>query len=335
MTSQNNTALTTALTAWLRDSRTQVVKLAVVQGLLDVHAAIADAEMEPVVVSMQGAAGVDIASAARTPVAVTFRRKVIVVEDYDGIASHDAVLCAAIGSAIKLNRVPVILIAQTTRARKDLPKGHAVFLGAPPDDAAHAEIRAISHFDARIDANRDKGLSGAEAALAGVVGEYRGDGIALGAVFDNYPTVPDGGLGVVDAAFIADAFSAWDHIAETMARAGTYDDPYSGLPVSAAAAAFRGIARPAEIRTFGCVWSKTNAMHAKTHAVNAIAKSTSRENIDMLRWGIGAAIKRGDVQAAADLAKTAGLDAPMVLAVMRLWKSGYTLASHAKLRKLL
>ena len=328
------------LATWIRGDH--AVKVAAVQlpmgmdSAAVVRVAVERAGAEPVWLSMGGVAGVDVASAARSPMAVTFKKKVIVVDEFDAIVASDPATSAAIGAAIKVNRVPVVLVANSFRSKAaELPRGHAAFAlkdGPPP------EVRAI--FAAPPDSLRDKGLDGAEAALAGVRQDYRGDGIALGGVFDNYPACAP--------AFdqIAEAFSSADVISEGMCRAGHFDDPYSFLPVAVAAWACRdGPTHPPRIATFGTVWSKTNAMYAKVNGARAVSKaireSGSRTEwapvggLDFARSMVASAIARDDVPGAAAVARAVGVQAAGLLTIMRLWKAKYTLATHGKVKKLL
>lgn len=298
-----------------------------------VDEAVRRADYEPVAISMGAVAGVDIASAASTPIAVTFRRKVIVVYEYDAIVSGDVTTTTAINAAIKTNKVPVILVGNVFKSKSDLPKGHDVFeMPMPPSQ----EIRVV--FREGPDSLEDKGLSGAEAALSGKQQEYRGDGIALGGVFDNYLSDSQ-----CDYYKIAQSFSDMDAVNEGLCRTGNYDDPYSSMPLQTAASACSKT--PKKIVTFGTVWSKTNAMYAKVNSARSVSKaltdagSVSRwsveEGLAFLRLVISQHVQRGDHEAAAAAAKNAGLTPAALLLLMRLWKSKYTLATHSKVKKLM
>jgi len=322
-----------ALSTWIReDHDTKVAAIQVPMGndAPLVKRAVERADAEPVYISMGGVAGVDIASAAHTPIAVTFKKKVIVVYEFDAIVSCDPSTCAAISAAIKKNRVPVILVANSFRSKgSELPKGHVFFTLDLQDDV-------IPIYSKKI-----KGIDGAKDALRGVEAEYRGDGIALGGVFDNYlnhAATP------IDAALrIANSFSSADIAAEGMRRCGCFDDPYSFLPISMAAHIFRELGATPTIGTFGTVWSKTNAMYAKMNSGRVVERAMvdagSRQawhaaaGIDMVRCMVSAALARDDVREAADVADRAGLTHAALLATMRLWKTKYNLATHAKIRK--
>jgi hypothetical protein len=329
----NEEEIIEALSTWIREDH--ATKVAAVQVPIGndapiVKRAIENADAEPVWISMGGVAGVDIASAAQTPIAVTFKKKVIVVYEFDAIVSNDPSTCAAISAAIRKNRVPVILVANSFRSKgSEVPKGHAFFTLGQNDVIP-------------IYTKNTKGIDGAKDALRGVEAEYRGDGIALGGVFDNYlnhAATP------IDAAFrIAESFSSADIAAEGMRRCGCFDDPYSFLPVSTASHVFRELGATPAIGTFGTVWSKTNAMYAKMNSSRVVERAMvdagSRQpwhaaaGIDMVRCMVSAALARDDVREAADVADRAGLTHAALLATMRLWKSKYTLATHAKIRKI-
>ena len=300
-----------------------------------IRKAVDIAGAEAVWLSMGGVAGVDIASAAKCPIAVTFKKKVIIVNEFDAIVSNDPTTFLHITAAIKINRVPVVLVGNSFRSKaSELPKGHAFF---------HVAVDSL--LPKGCDTTRDKGLEGAEQALKGIDHAYRGDGIALGGVFDNYLATLSGPEGLESAGRIAEAFSESDVVSEGLRRGGAFDDPYSFVPVSTAARVFANTPTIPKIVTFGTVWSKTNAMYAKTNSTRVITKSImeggSRQDwkpeagIDYVRLMVHSALARGDVDAAADVATRAGLSSAALLAVMRLWKSKYTLSTHGKIKKLL
>ncbi len=330
-----------ALATWIAgDHAVKVAAVKLPMGVTStcVRHALKRASVEPVWLSMGSVAGVDIAAAAKSPMAVTFKKKVIVVDEFDAIVQNDQTTFTAITAAIKINKVPVVLIGNSFRSKAtELPKGHTMFeVACTPDN----DIRVI--FADTPDRLDDKGVAGAEAALHGVDRDYRGDGIALGGVFDNYLVA-----GTPEFSLIAQAFSDADVIGEGMCRAGFFDDPYSFLPVTTAATVFRHSSTqrtPPPVTTFGTVWSKTNAMYAKVNSARAVAKAlrdtgksalvmTPHTGLDWLRCMIVSALARNDIQLAAERAKAAGLDASHVLSIMRLWKSKYTLATHGKVKK--
>jgi len=332
------------LASWIRGDHE--VKVAVVQLPMGarsdtvVRAAVDAAGAEAVWLSMGGTAGVDIASAARSPMAVTFKKKVIVVDEYDAIVTSDQTMLAHISAAIKVNKVPVVLVGNSFKSKaSNVPKGHTYFqVSHAPAPPSATDVIAV--YSA---AREDKGLAGAEAALGGELRDYRGDGIAIGGVYDNYLDYAP-----KDFASIADSFSSADVISEQMCRAGCFDDPYSFYPVSVTACVFQkqGVKSKPRVTTFGTVWSKTNAMYAKVGsargAERALLEAGSRDawkpsgGLAYIRCMIAAGLARGDTAAAAQVARAAGIPASSVLAIMRLWKSSkYTLATHAKMKKFL
>ena len=283
------------------------------------------ADVEPIYVTMHGLAGIDLASAVQCPIAVTFRRKVIVVLDYDAIVSTDPPTAAAVAAAMKVDKVPFVIAAAVFRGKTELPKRHRAFATASSDDDAVVTVR-----------RRDKGLAGAQAALSGVVTHYRGDGIAIGAVFDNYLEKP------VDALYVAEYFSAADVIYEQLCRAGEFDDPFSFLPVTAAALAYERAGLTAgRVTTFGTAWSKTNAMYAKLKTSRDISLGftaagsrlswTPTTGIDLVRSMLCAASPEVDRIAA--IGKMLGVRPNIVLLIMRLWKTKYTLSTHGKVKR--
>jgi hypothetical protein len=337
--------LITALATWIREDH--AVRVAAVQLPMGIPAdamcreAVAQAGAEPVYVSMQGLAGTDLGAAARSPMAVTFKKKVIVVFEFDAMVSSDQTLLGHVAAAIKLNRVPVVLVGNSFRAKAtDLPKGHAFF--DVVSENPHDYIRAVTKFSGRPDSLRDKGLAGAEAALRGIQQDYRGDGIALGGVYDNY-LGGTSAIPVADLLIIAEAFSWADVVSEGMCRACNFEDPYSYVPVSTAAAVLAGAGAPVPIATFGTVWSKTNAMYAKVNNMRALSRGmveagsayawTATTGLDCVRSMVARAVGEGDVQKAARVARDAGVSPAALLSLMRLWKSKYTLATHAKVRR--
>lgn len=330
------------LATWMQtthESKVAAVQLPMGLGADLVYQAVERAGIEPVYVSMSGMGGVDLDSAARSPIAVTFKKKVIIVLEFDAIVSSDPTIAKHVAAAIKLDKVQILLVAHSFRAKAaDLPKGHAFFEVQVNTDP-HYEVRKVSKFDSLRDSIRDKGLAGAEAALQGIMQDYRGDGIAMGGVFDNYL------VNGVDYQNIAEAFSWSDAVSEGMCRAGNYDDQYTFVPVTMTALAFADAPKHGTVTTFGTVWSKMNAMYAKVNSsralVNKMRESGSRstwgvvQGFDALRGMMQSRLAENDIEGAARVARSAGLDSASVLALMRLWKSKYSLAMHAKVKKLL
>ena len=299
---------------------------------------IADAGWDAVWIAAGAVAGVDLQQAASSAVAVTGRRKIIVVDEFDALTAADPVTTAVIATILKKGVVPIVLIAHGPPAAWRTKAGELV-----PKDAERIAVPGTVSTR-----NNNKGLVGAAVALSGggdvVPTAFRGDGIASGAVYDNYAKYAKT---FEDAARIADVFSAHDAIQDVMARGGVHEDPYAALPI--ATAAISCASRPPddiEIKTFGSIWSKTNAMYAKKGSVRAICRrlhetvpggTTMRphDGLDLVRLAVQGCVRRGALDEAAAVARAAGLDPATLLATMRLWPGSYTLGVHGKIRKLL
>lgn len=305
----------------------------------DVRMAVSNASMEPVIVDMNGLHGVDLASAARSPIAVTFKRKVIIVFDYDAIVGNNQPFLTHITSAIKLCIVPVILVMQEIKGKNSvlpIKTVHTITIESPPtppppDD----EYPIIVKY--RKDTFQDKGLEGAIKALEGCTDiEYRGDNIANGGVFDSYldSAIPGSMIHMV-----SEAYSWSDIIADSMY--GTCDDMYSYVPITTAAHIFSNAGIRGRLKSFGVVWSKNNARYVKMKNIQSITQSVLEENkilmpllsgLDCFRTMLTVLIHRKEFDRAAELVCDLGLSPPQVLLFMRLWKTKYTLSMHAKIK---
>jgi hypothetical protein len=289
--------------------------------------------VEPVWLAVGKVAGIDVPSVASTALSVTGVRKILVVDEADALASADPMVWLQIVALVRAKKrtLPVVFIAHGLRNKVGdaLPRGAATF-----------ELLPRSSGLATASAN--KGLRGASLAMSGQGRgvEYRGDGIATGAIFDNYLTVGAPSRVVP----IAEAFSAADAIDEGMCRAGAYENVYAALPISTAAAWCRGDASDAVEMTFGTVWSKNNTAHSKAAAVRAVQLERARQGrvailgahsgLDHLRLMMQSRVADGrDLEGVAAIARGAGLDSSATLAVMRLWKSGYSLTMHGTVKK--
>lgn len=335
------------LTTWLKepgDPKTCLVTIP--EGVVvvdEIHAAVEGAGMESVCIDMNGLHGVDLYSAARSPIAVTFRRKVIVVFDYDAIVSHNQPFLTHITSAMKLNIVPVVLVAQhMTGKTATLPvKGHHVItvpLPPPPPPPPEEEYE-ITIVYSKKDTFEDKGLLGAQHALCGRTDvDYRGDNIAYGGVFDSYlESCPN------DAAHnIAEAYSWSDVVGDTMYGVAE-NDVYSFVPLMTTAAVFSS--RPStskKVKSFGVVWSKNNARYAKVKNIQTI-QSTMLDvqkrtlgllnGMDFCRTWITTMCRQKEYARAAAFATQLGLTPQTLILLMRLWKTKYTLSIHAKVKQ--
>jgi len=333
----NREDFVSTLTQWLK--QTHDVRTLVVQTMsgarLMVEDAVTQANMEPVRVTTHGLQGINLQVASQSPIAVTFRRKVILVYDYDAIVNSDQALLNHINAAIKTTIVPVVLVGQPVRGKSaTLPiKGYQTI--TIQND--QYEIRAIT-YDTK-DTFDDKGLDGAVQSLSGRVDvDYRGDGIAFGGVYDNYLTNSTD-TSIEDMLRIAEAYSWSDANTEAMCRTGAFEDPYTHVPVSTAAAVFQGKKTKGTVKTFGQVWSKTNAMYSKTNAIHTLQIATSGcgtytqvDGFDWLRTMIVRYIQQERYSDIAALATSLGITPPKLLLLMRLWKCKYTLSVHAKIK---
>lgn len=315
----------TTLTAWLRSSgpgEVAAVTYPNARSYKAIRDAVDRAEFEAVEVSMRGTDGVDLVSAAKTPIGVTFRRKVIVVFEYDAIVAGDASLLSLVKQAIAVGKTPVMLVGASFRS-----KGAEIAKDMVPfrfDATSDYDVRAV--FRDSPDCVDDKGLGGALAALSGQRRDFRGDNIAYGAIFDNYPRNMD----LEACVAVACAFSDEDVVTEGMRRAGCFDDIYTFVPIEATASVAR--ATMPKIDTFGKLWSQANAMAAKAKSARTL-RFKPHDGLDYLRLVFGTCAASGKFEDAAAIARALKYDPADVLAVMRLWKTKYTLSTHAKLKK--
>lgn len=333
--------LTATLTTWLSNPGEKICLLTLPQGISvvdDVFAAVKNASMEPVYIDMNGLHGVDMYAAARSPVAVTFKKKVILVFDYDAIVSNNQPFLAHITNAMKLNIVPMVLVAQIMTGKNSvLPVKtyHTISVQELPQ-TTEWDIIPIFEKGKEKDLFHDKGLEGATRALQGVTDiDYRGDNIAFGGVFDGYLQACP--FEYVDT--VADAYSWTDIITESLY--GGTDDMYSYVPIVSAAHAIAESGKTATVKTFGIVWSKNNARYAKARNVQAIQKSMLERHripmsliggMDTLRTMMTSMVHQKQFAAVAEMAHTIGLVPATLLLFMRLWKTKYTLSMHAKVK---
>jgi len=330
------------LTSWLKqpgDPKTCLVTLP--NGLVildDIHTAVTRANMDSVCIDMNGLNGVDMYSAARSPIAVTFRRKVIVVFDYDAIVSNNQPFLTHITTAMKLNIVPVVLVAQEmTGKTATLPvkHHHTITVEHPPE--VSSDEYAITIVYGKKDTFDDKGLIGAQHALEGRTDvDYRGDNIAYGGVYDSYlESCPN-----TSACTVAEAYSWSDVIGDSMY--GIADDLYSYVPLMTAATAFSSSSKRGTVKSFGVVWSKNNARYAKVKNIQTIQRTmldTQKrifgicDGLDFCRSILTKFIHAKQYADAARFATRIGLDAQSLILLMRLWKTKYTLSIHAKVKQ--
>lgn len=338
--------LTETLTNWLicprREEKVCLVTLPQGMSVVShIHAAVKDACMESVTVDMNGLHGVDLYAAARSPIAVTFKKKVILVFDYDAIVSNNQPFLSHITNAMKLNIVPVVLIAQVMTGKSGiLPVKlyRTISVASPQND--EWEIVCVYSKGRGKDLFHDKGLDGATRALQGVTDiDYRGDNIAFGGVFDNYLSVCPNEY----VSTIADTYSWSDIISDSLY--GCSDDMYSYVPIMTAAASISMSKtmkkRKEPVTTFGVVWSKNNARFAKARNIQSIQKTMLEHHcipqtliggMDIIRTIMTHLAHTKQYQSAAEMAHCIGLTPASLLLFMRLWKTKYTLSMHSKIK---
>lgn len=305
----------------------------------DIHQVVRQAEMESVTIDMNnGIQGIDIHAAMRTPIAVTFKRKVIIVFDYDSIVSNNQPFITHITSAMKLGIVPVLLIAQEmTGKAASLPVKHLSVIMAGDEQPEEDEYKITVVYGKR-DTFEDKGLLGAKHALQGRTDiDYRGDNIAYGGVYDSYlDSCPS-----EQAYFIAEAYS-WSDVLGDSLYGGAEHDIYSFLPLMTAATVFSTAPKHGKVKTFGIVWSKNNARYAKVKNIQTIQNvmlSLQKRNLtlfdglDFCRTILTQCVHEKEYHKAARFAQEVGLNAQTLILLMRLWKTKYTLAIHAKVKQ--
>lgn len=311
-------AAAAALAAWYPTAGP--CRVAAITGPRAAEAVLASlGDCEPVHVSLTSG-GVDVLTACASATAVSGLRKVLVVDEYDAIASFDPSLKKQVLTAAKEGRVPVVLVADAPfKAKCDVPRG-----------AARFEVTAPRPPNPGQDSLDDRGLVAASRALAGERDRYSGDGIANGAVFDNY-------LGVkgVDFARVAQAFSDADCIDEGMCRAHVFDDLYAALPITAASLAVPSGGARKELVRFGTVWSKTNAAHARAGELRALqfrmheVRPRAGDDLDYVRQMMAARLEEGSYEGVDEVARAAGVDAEGAVTLMRGRLSGPPLARYA------
>ena len=289
----------------------------------DVERACQDASMELVRVGV-GYAPVDLTFVCASPIAVTFKRKVVIVYHYDAIVASDVGMSSSINAAAKTNTVPMILMGTEIKlSLKNIDKVEVI------DPAVPKPV------------NRTKGIDGASAALLGQQMDFSGDNMAFGGVFDNYlsnrPSIDD-------VSMIAESFSVSERMSESLCRAGVFNDPYTFVPLQTASLVFRemrdnGYTLSGHVKTFGQVWSKTNSMYAKLgvqkKVCRALARTTGSGCVSELH-GIQTlfveALKANEIIRAAKIVHDVGFSAIDVNNMMRLSLYPYPASLHAKVK---
>jgi hypothetical protein len=339
------------LTTWMHQTATHAPKtclLTIPEGLViidDVHRAVKEANMESVCIDMNGLQGIDLYAASRSPIAVTFRRKIIVVFDYDAIVSSNQAFVSHITNAIKLDIVPVLLVAQEMTGKvATLPVKtyQDIRVAPPPPDETPAATEKEDEYKITIiyskkDQYEDKGLLGAKYALEGRTDiDYRGDNIAFGGVYDSYlAACPDD-----RAHLIAEAYSWADVMGDAMFGG---DDMYSFFPLTTTATVFANARKKGKVKTFGVVWSKNNARFARLKNINQIRRSMLEsgnmtllslcDGLDSCRTLLTQCVHAKDYKKTGDVARSFGLTPQTLLLLMRLWNTKYTVSIHAKVKQ--
>lgn len=279
---------------------------------------------------------------------VTGKRKIIVFDEFDGLNASDV-------QYIKFPGITIVCISRVGRGRavNQIPRSCEVLkIDTPSDDkisdvlsAAGAtrgeanliasrvkgDIRAAltaleSGFHTRAD-NLADGLDLARDALCGnvQVGDiFRAqDHTAVSAVFENYTKRLDSA--------VSEAFSVGDVLGNT---------DFSVLGVATAATKPDRLACPT-LQKFGTVWSVASTASAKAGNIRKVAGcrgSLGRTRLDfgdmgILRSCVCKLVETKDYAAIAELARNAGLDDAGLLALMRLFKTKYTLSVHSNVKK--
>ena len=282
------------------------------------------AHMELVRVGV-GYAPVNLESVCTSPIAVTFKRKVIMVYHYDAITVSDVSMATSVSSAMKANTVPLILITAPGSSKLPIKKYHHITF-------------PITRTTLPV-----KGVKGAEAVLLGETHDFAGDNISFGGVFDNY--LSTSAMTIDDATTIADKFSVSEYYSETLCRSGVYSDPYTYLPLTTASLVYRdmrerGVALKGNVKTFGQVWSKTNAMYAKmavykkmSQIFTAACGDGTSDRIYGVQQVFATAIQHREYAKAADILQKTGLEAAHALLLMRLCRDTYPPSVHTKVKQ--
>ena len=290
----------------------------------DVERACRDASMELVRVGV-GYAPVDLTFVCASPIAVTFKRKVVIVYHYDAIVASDVGMSSSINAAAKSNVVPMILMGTEVKlSLKNIEKIEVIDPLAPKP------------------VNRTKGIDGASAALLGQQTDFSGDNMAFGGVFDNYlSNRPE----IDDASTIAESFSVSERMSESLCRSGVFNnDPYTFVPLQTASLVFRemhnrGCALSGRVKTFGQVWSKTNSMYAKLGVQKKVCRALARAtgsgcvaDVYGIQMMFVQALKANEITRAAKIVHDVGLTAVDVNNMMRLSLHPYPASLHAKVK---
>lgn len=351
-----------------------------------VRALVEDLRLEPVWVTAAAAKSREfLRTVCRSPVAVTFKRKVLVMDELDVLLSNDAAMLDVAYVVKHSAHVPVVCLLKHTRAARecDLRKKAALALDfpAPPPHALAAVAVAVARAEGLDEARaralcdaappgdlrhvlttlragacataRDYVAQTAE-SVARVFGScatldealriYGGDaGAVAGGVFETYCDACDT---IEQAAGYADSASAGDLIDEHIHARQRWDLAEAHGACAVASAALCLPRRRVALERYGVAWNKNYMRLTKAKQLRAVDRARRERGLAPL-GADGAAYVRHMLLAAlaakgprdatreafVALAAGAGLDAANVLNVMRLWDSGYTLSTHARVRR--
>lgn len=147
---------------------------------------------------------------------------------------------------------------------------------------------------------------------------------------------------------VADLFSLADTVDKRMyaTQAWELTDVYMSLAAAGPAVVLERCAslpdtEKLDPQKFGLVWSKMYNQCAKAKSLRALCHSRAEAGLHPLnacdlaypRFMLHTAVQRGDSAAVADACH--GMQAPDVLALMRLWKTEYKTSTHARVKKVL
>jgi DNA polymerase III delta prime subunit len=159
-------------------------------------------------------------------------------------------------------------------------------------------------------------------------------------VFENYT---DATVDVQDCAAISDMMSAADVFDKRAYSKQAWDllDYHSTLSVACVAVGVRARKKITKPEKFGIVWSKISNQSAKLKNYRAMCQAmqdagfTTMGVTDLAYLQAIVARATSDRDEAALRRGARGLDAPGVLALMRLWKTGYKTSTHTWVKKVL
>lgn len=143
-----------------------------------------------------------------------------------------------------------------------------------------------------------------------------------GGVFENYPTWSS----LASCERVSDAMSVADIFEKAMYTKNAWglSGPHSAC---IAAVTLEPRAKKLAMEKYGTVWSRENNKKTKEKSLQKVGMTA--QEVALIRTILVAAVARGDVETVRRFAAQYG-GADTVLAIMRLWKTKYTLAMHKK-----